>query len=279
MSRFFRSTSTLLTGGGALLSPPPPDPSSAAYAAGVRTAIVGLLCAAGVSAVTAAALPAVVAAVGFRTVWAVTLGGFAVTLAAAPAVSDREGLTALLSATGVPMGVAATLPWAAAAAAAVARRDSRSSSGRADATGRMMGIFNLSQCLSNMLVALASAGLVRRLGTGAPGLARVLAIAAAPVAVAAVGAAIMVTPSGLGGTRRRGRGRAAVWRDGGTAVAAAKDVEWDGGGKGGGLRDDDDTDSTDGEDVEVLVVAPREQLDGRSVEGENASGEGAPPAG
>lgn len=288
--------------GGALLSPPPPDPSSSAYAHGVRAAIVGLLSAAGVAAVTAAALPAVTAAVGVRAVWAAVLAGFAAALAAAPAVRGRAGLTALLSVTGVPMGVAATLPWAAAAATAVARRDGSDGGGghrgggggggggdggcsgggnggrgggRADATGRILGIFNLSQCIPNMLVSLASAGLVRRLGAGAPGLARVLALTAVPVAVAAVGVACMAPPAGLDG------GGAAHERGGsGAGAAVAKDVEWDGGGGRGGRREDDDADGTDGEeDVEVLVGAPRE-LGGRSVAGgSEGGGGGAPPAG
>lgn len=228
--------------GGALLSPPPPDPSSSAYAHGVRAAIVGLLSAAGVAAVTAAAMPAVTAAVGVRAVWAAVLWGFAAALAAAPAVRGRVGLTALLSVTGVPMGVAATLPWAAAAATAVARRDGSDGGGghggdgggggggdggcrgggdggggggRADATGRILGIFNLSQCIPNMLVSLASAGLVRRLGAGAPGLARVLALTAVPVAVAAVGVACMAPPAGLDGS-------AAAHERGGSGAGAAE---------------------------------------------------------
>ncbi|OSX68369.1 hypothetical protein BU14_2923s0001, partial [Porphyra umbilicalis] len=108
--------------GGSLTSSPTQTPASAAYVSGMTTAIAGLALASAVSAVTALALPAAVAAAGVRRVWAAALCGFAVALAAAPAVRGRGGLLTLLAAVGVPLGVAATLPWAAVTATAAAER-------------------------------------------------------------------------------------------------------------------------------------------------------------
>lgn len=165
---------------------PPGSPERLLYDAGVRTGNFGLALQAFVSMVSSLAIPGLVRRFSVRTVLFTShifLGTALVSTLALHSVSQRYTALMLIASAGLPWAVTMTVPWGTVSAAIMRDAPSRS--------GQYLTLFNLSQCLPEVVVSVISTWVEARTKTQASVLALGGAVAyagAAYVLARAVGA-------------------------------------------------------------------------------------------
>lgn len=121
---------------------------------GVRIANVGLALMGGLSVPVGLALPRAATVVGLRPLWSASLLVMAAAMGLAPAASSGAWVMVLFAALSVPLAACFTVPWS------IVTTEARKRGGG----GVMTATFNLSQCLPEIVTAVAAGPVIRAAG-------------------------------------------------------------------------------------------------------------------